>query len=410
MGGDHVDGSRDLYTIVHGGEHEGLGAAAGGAGAADAVGVHTVQGAEEVNRPDGVPELEAHHADAPEVLHKTAEAPVDDLVAVVVADHVVREDGVSLAGEVDAAAGDRSQVRVFKAAGFPVAMRTDDAGGGPFLAEGPVEVTADEESGEGFKVGLFDGVPLAFDTAADPGFEQCLFREWIEAQGDEDVLPDVGGSGFPFLKGRIGAQGPGGMHVARFGQTGVRQGIGFCVEDAGDLETAGRVEVPAGGEGDGADRGRVCGFVGFKVDPDMPALFQIDPAGPGPGEETGPAAGMGRWKRTARKGRPDVAALFGPDPEGVGVGGVDCDAVADEMEDLVVVVEVGHGLLSGEGIAQSAQGIMKTLNGKGHPHAVRGMPAKPGSFRSPRPPSRTLWITRLAPVFPFPYIMLPERF
>ena len=143
---DHVDRGGDLDPVVDRGQQEGLGAAAGGAGGRRG-GSRRRRAATPGSPPSGCCSTGGAPATrSPTGRELRVEEAVVDLARVVVADHVVREDHVALAGEGDAARRDRSVGAVLEAAVGPVAVRGEDAREGTGLPHRPVEVAGRRRS------------------------------------------------------------------------------------------------------------------------------------------------------------------------------------------------------------------------------------------------------------------------
>jgi len=225
VGGDPVDGRGYPYSLVDGGEHEGLCTTAGSAGAGDALRVDIGQGREEIDCADAVPELHPHEADAPEEPLSIEESSlaVAGLAihvachlgglkrAVVVADHVIGKGDISLAGEADAAGRNRATIIMREAAMAKMAVGADNAGKRSLAVPGPIEIAGNEESRRALKVNVFDRVVFTFDSACNVGVEPSLFGHRPKPCADKDLTAQLLRPGFP--RGAGGVNGKIADHV-----------------------------------------------------------------------------------------------------------------------------------------------------------------------------------------------------
>jgi len=102
--------------------------------------------------------LEAKWAEVPEFLDLSVPEIVGSLDGVVVADHVITENNVSLTGEVNGAGGDRGDVCVLQTSIVPVAVGADDGRESTSRRwfERSVEITGEVIAGERFDQYLLD--------------------------------------------------------------------------------------------------------------------------------------------------------------------------------------------------------------------------------------------------------------
>ena len=177
--------------------------AAGGAGRADAAGVHFGQRGDVVDHTDRVPQLQAERTERPQRLPPAVER-VRHLDRVVVADHVVDEDHVAAPRQVRRAQRHRRQRLMLEAAVVPVTVRRHD--GRMLAGRGRhVQVAAEEEPGPGLEQHLLDRVAVSLQLAEPLRIERRLLGHRVEAGGGEDLLPDAGAVRFPGLsRGEIG--------------------------------------------------------------------------------------------------------------------------------------------------------------------------------------------------------------
>ena len=110
---NHIDRRRRLDPLINGHQQEGLGATPRSAAATHSRGIDIGQFFEQVHDPDAVPQLQTQCADAPQVFSPAPVRAVSELIAVVVACHIVSEGHDALPREIDTAAGDRIRRRVF---------------------------------------------------------------------------------------------------------------------------------------------------------------------------------------------------------------------------------------------------------------------------------------------------------
>ena len=116
-------GRRKLDPVVDRRDMIGLRAAARRSGGPDLLAIHAGQCLQEIDRANRVPQLQPERPEAPELLHRLVAEIVRRLDGVVVAHHVVGEDHVALAREVDRARGNGGDVGVLQAAVVPMAVR-----------------------------------------------------------------------------------------------------------------------------------------------------------------------------------------------------------------------------------------------------------------------------------------------
>ena len=186
MRGDHAHRRSHLHPVVHRDEHEGLRPPSGRARTPDPLRVHIVQGAEKVDGPEAVPELQPHQAQPPQLLPGSA-VPMPQLRTVVVSDHVVRKRDVPLPGEGDTASGYGARVRVLQASIPPVAVRTRDAGKGATPTEGTVQVPRHEEPRPALEVHLLHRVLLALDPPEHLRIQGASLRHRPEPHTHQDM-------------------------------------------------------------------------------------------------------------------------------------------------------------------------------------------------------------------------------
>src|SRR5262249_20265642 len=142
---------------------------------------------------DAVPQLKPGEADAPKLLAPPAVA-VSQLIAVVVADHVVREDDVALTSKVDGAARHRASVSVLQATVSPVTMRAENRRERAALAPRPVQIASDEKACVTFKIDFFDSVILMLDAIKDSRVEGALRRPRQQTCARKYLPPQVFGA------------------------------------------------------------------------------------------------------------------------------------------------------------------------------------------------------------------------
>ena len=186
-GGDHVDRGGDLYARIDRRQDEGLGAPARRAGAADALRVDIGQALQEIDGADAVAELERHGAQAPEAFPRAAVAVLDLPGAVVVTDHIVGEDDVTLPGEVYAAGWNGADLVILQAPPLPMAVGTDDPGERTGFPSGAVEIPRGEEARKGLEMDLFNAVAFALDSGEDLGVEGRRLMLGQQTGGDPDL-------------------------------------------------------------------------------------------------------------------------------------------------------------------------------------------------------------------------------
>ncbi len=124
-----LTGTATLTRGIDRREQERLRAAAGLARRGERVAAHVRQRLEEIERADAVPQLQPGQAQPPEKLAPAAER-VRQLLAVVVADHVVAEDDEALTRQPDRARGPGRRRRVLEPAVGPVPVGREDRGKG----------------------------------------------------------------------------------------------------------------------------------------------------------------------------------------------------------------------------------------------------------------------------------------
>lgn len=215
-----------------------MGAAAAGAGDADAGDVNVREGAKEVEGTDGVPRLETEDGLEAGFSLGAEEAPVGwgvefgalfgepvgkalgDLETVSVAEHVVVEDDAAHSGELNAAGLEGTASGGFEALGtgvkltanvigsgleeaavFPVAMRGENRRAWPQPAFGTVKVPGDKEAREALEIDFFYGVIGLLNFAVDDGLERRSGRHGPEAGGDQEIAPNALGADSPFVGG-----------------------------------------------------------------------------------------------------------------------------------------------------------------------------------------------------------------
>ena len=143
--------------------------------------------------------MKTHQVDIPGQI--TDVASVFDLVRVIVADHAPAKSDVPLAGEADHTRANGAVFGFAEAPFAPMAVRAEDAGERSCLADGFVEVAADEEAGSGFEMDFADGVIFVLDGVEDFGMDGRPGRHRIEAGADEDMGLEPSAIFFPFLFG-----------------------------------------------------------------------------------------------------------------------------------------------------------------------------------------------------------------
>ena len=189
--GDHVDGRSGLDAVVHQGQRQGLGAAAGAAGHADTLSVHLGHVAQHIQGADVVPQLHAQAVGLPQILLLAA-VIVADLLAVHLADHVRHEAHKAQTGEVrqllrhvDLAflAG---QALILKMA-HAVQDRRVLAGDGI----GQVQIAGRPEAGEGLVHDLVHGIALFMPDQLGAGVQGRLFRPGIQSGGHPQAEDDL---------------------------------------------------------------------------------------------------------------------------------------------------------------------------------------------------------------------------
>ena len=185
-GRDHVDGSRRFDPLINRHQQKGLRPPTGRARAAHALGIHIRQRCEEVNHPNAVPQLQAQRADPPQGLAPPPNLPMHELVAVVVADHVVRKGHHALPREVDAATRNRPQLGVFETPPPPVAVRTGKRRKGA-LAQRPVQIATDKEARQALEKDLFHRIALPLNPPEDLRLERRLLRQRPQSRANENV-------------------------------------------------------------------------------------------------------------------------------------------------------------------------------------------------------------------------------
>ena len=114
------------------------------------------------------------------------------LDGVVVADHVIGEDDVTLLGETDAECLGRRKMSSFSRRPYgPMAVRIDDAGMFGGGVEGAIKIAAEIVAWQGFEEHFFDGVAVALETAEDFGVGRAALGHGIQAGGRKDLFAQL---------------------------------------------------------------------------------------------------------------------------------------------------------------------------------------------------------------------------
>jgi len=187
MGGNHDHGHADFHASVSRAEEERLRAAAGFAGAADALGIDVRHGEQKIESTHAVPKLKG----------EDVWVVVFGLGGVADADHVIREGNRAHAGE-ESRAGLGGGVETRTSA---MAVRTDDSGERSFAFGRTIEVSADEKAGEAFEGDVFDGIAFAGLFAPDDRFQAAARWEWGQVRFAENGFTNVLGASFPVSAG-----------------------------------------------------------------------------------------------------------------------------------------------------------------------------------------------------------------
>ena len=108
--------------------------------------------------------------------------------AVIVTEHVIGEDNVTLLGKVDTARRNRTTRNVLKAAAAPMSVWTHNAGKRPRFTFRTIEVACREEAGERFKMDFFYGVIFACHFSENIGVQGSRFRDRQQAVRDTNLL------------------------------------------------------------------------------------------------------------------------------------------------------------------------------------------------------------------------------
>ncbi len=166
---DHVGGRGKLDPVIHRGDDKRLSGSAGCACSADHLRIHAGQFLQEIDRPDGVPQLKAERTEVPQLFHRLISEIVGRLDGVVVTNHVIGEYDVTLARQVDGAGRNGSDVGILQPAVSPMAVRTDHgwksaAGRG---LERTVEIAGKVVARECFEQDFFDDAIAVLDASED---------------------------------------------------------------------------------------------------------------------------------------------------------------------------------------------------------------------------------------------------
>ena len=96
----------------------------GSPGASDAFTVHIRQALQKIERADAIEKLQSHRAQTPQAFARTSVSMLYLFAAVIVTEHVIGEDNVTLLGKVDTARRNRTTRNVLKAAAAPMSVWT----------------------------------------------------------------------------------------------------------------------------------------------------------------------------------------------------------------------------------------------------------------------------------------------
>ena len=145
-------------------------------GASNTFTVYIRQTLQKIDGADTVEELQPHRAQPPQAFARTTVSMFYLFAAVVVTEHVIGEDNVTLLREVDTARRNGAALNVLKAAAAPMPMRTHNAGEQPRFAFRTIEVACREEAGKRFKMDFLYGVIFSFHFSEDTDVQRSRFR------------------------------------------------------------------------------------------------------------------------------------------------------------------------------------------------------------------------------------------
>ena len=123
---------------------------------------------------------------------------VNLLPAVAASNHVIRKDYVALFGKVDTTAGHGTGFAVLQPSSAPVSVRTDNTREWSFHPFRTVKVSGGEKTGIGFKVGLLNGIILAFNPPEDMRVQRCFFGHRGQSVADQNMFSEFRGFRHPF--------------------------------------------------------------------------------------------------------------------------------------------------------------------------------------------------------------------
>ena len=130
-----------------------------------------------------------------------------ELVAVIVPDHIVRKGHHALPRKVDTAPSNRPQLGVFETPVLPMAVRTGKRRERP-LPQRPVQIAADEESGQALEKDLFHRIALPLNPSKNLRLERRLLWQRPQSRADENVPTNRRRPLLPLRQRPIAAQGP----------------------------------------------------------------------------------------------------------------------------------------------------------------------------------------------------------
>ena len=226
--GNHDDGSLDREPIIDRPEHKCLGATAGFAGAGQALFIHVRQRFQKVERPDAVPGLQTHKADAPKLVRfgctERAVGIIRGFIGlgvgemrVVVADHVIGKGDHPLAGKADAARGGAPILGIDKASFLPVAVRIEYPGerSGPTTPR-PIKIARQIKAWKRLNIDFLYTVTLPVNLAENVRLERRLLRQGPEAAAYENMFANIPGAFQPLFARRDGRKIARGVEVFTF--------------------------------------------------------------------------------------------------------------------------------------------------------------------------------------------------
>jgi hypothetical protein len=196
VGRNHDDRNGYGHSVVHGGDYETLGPASRSPGDPDPFHVDVVQGIQEVEAADTVPELERQ--DERMIMGRLRRVPPPD--------HVIRKNHGSHPGEHGAA---HLHVRTEPASTSRIgemAMGAEDGGEGGLSSLRPVKVPGHEESGKTREGDIFDAVAGIFAPAVNDGIERAFLGRRPQSGTLQDAGSHLPGAGLPLFECRAAAE------------------------------------------------------------------------------------------------------------------------------------------------------------------------------------------------------------